>query len=146
MQKLTTILIITFIVLSFQLNAQDSDKFSGESQLKECIVDLPLTYMTKEKVQYTESARALKDKELIFMTFDKKKKTATYQRLYVNVMPGKDGDIVYLETSEDHAKTSGNKQALFTRYYPDKNRYYLAECFDETMLKNPELGANIKLQ
>ncbi|MBS1580672.1 MAG: hypothetical protein JST66_00575 [Bacteroidetes bacterium] len=121
-------------------HAQDAPLFPGEPLLDTCRVDLPLTYSKADKERYVQAARFLEDQELAYLRFDKKKGAATYTRVYVMVETSKDGsEVVYLETTDDHMRMGGAKQAFFPRYNKRTERFYQADCFDRQVAQHPEL-------
>lgn len=124
------------------VRAQDAPLFPGEPLLDTCRVELPLTYSKADKERYMQAARFLEDQELVYLRFDKKKGAATYTRVYVMVETSKDGsEIVYLETTDDHLRMGGAKQAFFPRYNKRTERFYQADCFDRQVAQHPELKA-----
>ncbi|MCC7500980.1 MAG: hypothetical protein IT229_00530, partial [Flavobacteriales bacterium] len=110
-----------------------------------CVVELPLTYAKKDKERYTQAARFLEDVELIYLSYDKKTKAATYTRVYVVAESSKDGgDFVYIENAKDHLVMDGLKQAFFPRFNASKERFYNADCFDAHIATHPELKGMLK--
>jgi hypothetical protein len=143
-------LFIAVLLLAWHLpstvNAQSSAKplFPGAEHLDSCVVELPLTYAKKDKERYTQAARFLEDVELIYLSYDKKTRTATYTRVYVITETKEGGDLVYIENAKDHLQMDGVKQAFFPKFKANTERFYNADCFDAHMAKHPELKAVVK--
>lgn len=141
-RSLRSIIVIVALAGMPAAHAQDAPLFPGEPLLDTCRVDLPLTYSKADKERYVQAARFLEDQELAYLRFDRKKGTATYTRVYVMVETSKDGsESVYLETTDDHLRMGGAKQAFFPRYNKRTERFYQADCFDKQVAQHPELKA-----
>lgn len=124
--------------------AQDKPLFTGAELLDSCIVDLPLTYAKRDKARYTAAANAWKEEELIYLVYDKKSGKGRYTRVYVVPFTSKDGrEFVYIESSADHHRTTGAKQALFPKFEPARQRFYRASCFDRQLAAHPELKGTV---
>ncbi|MFZ1688238.1 MAG: hypothetical protein WAU70_12485, partial [Flavobacteriales bacterium] len=93
----------------------------------------------------TQAARYLENEELIYLTVDKKTGTASYARVYVVVDMSKDStEYVYIESTDDHLRMGGSREAVFPKYSPSKQRFYNAACFDAHIGRHPELKAKLK--
>jgi len=133
---------VLFLACAISVVAMGQDKplFTGEDKLEPCRVELPLTYSAKDKERYTAQARLLEGQELVYLTYDKKLRKATYDRVFVVVDVSTDGtEFVYLEESEQHMVMGGVKQALFPKFKASTQRFYNADCFDERMAAEPSL-------
>ncbi len=125
--------------------AQNKPLFEGAEVLDSCLVELPLTYAKKDMERYTQAARYLENDELIYLTVDKKTGTATYARVYVVVEMAKDsGEFVYIESTDDHLRMGGARQATLPKYSPSKQRFYNAACFDEHLSRHPDVKAKLE--
>jgi hypothetical protein len=103
-------------------------------------VELPLTYAKRDKERYTQAARFLEGEELIYAVRDKKTKKVNCTRVFVVVETAKDGsELVYLETSDQHMRMDGLKQAYFPQFKPSSERFYNAACFDRVISAHAEL-------
>jgi hypothetical protein len=127
-------------------NAQTPTKplFPGAEHLDSCVVELPLTYAKKDKERYTQAARFLEDVELIYLSYDKKTKAATYTRVYVITETKDGGDLVYIENAKDHLQMDGVKQAFFPKFKASSERFYNADCFDAHVGAHPGLKEVLK--
>jgi hypothetical protein len=127
--------------------AQSKSLFAGEEKLSECLVELPLTYAAKDKERYTQAARLLEETELVYLKHDKKTGTTSYSRVFVVVEQSKDGtDLVYVESSDDHLRMGGSRQAMFPKFRPATERFYNAACFDQKIIEFPELKDRVIVQ
>lgn len=136
------VLAIMTVLMASTCAAQEKTLFAGEHFLDSCAVELPLTYAKKDKDRYVQAARFLDDQELVYLTYDKKLGKGLYTRVYVVVETAKDsGEFVYLETTENHLRMGGIKQAFFPKFKARTERFYNADCFDRTVLAHPELKA-----
>jgi hypothetical protein len=133
-------LVLLAPVLAPPLCAQDKPLFPGAEFLDSCLVELPLTYAKKDQERYMQAARYLDNEELIHLTYNKQSGTASYARVYVVVETAKDGtDLVYIETTEDHLRMGGAKQAYFPKFRPSTQRFYNADCFDRQVAAHSDL-------
>ena len=143
-----TILIATIAFTSLQpglISAQSEALFPGAEKLDTCLVELPLTYAKKDIERYTQAARYLENEELIYLTYNKKDNSVSYSRVFVVVQTANDGkDFVYVESTEDHMRMGGAKQAFFPKFTPSKERFYNATCFDAQLAQHPELAEKLK--
>ncbi len=146
----TPLLVVLLHLIScfpLAIHAQTTAKplFPGAEHLDTCVVELPLTYAKKDKERYTQAARFLEDVELIYLSYDKKSKAATYTRVYVVAESTKEGeDFVYIENAKDHLVMDGVKQAFFPRFKASTERFYNADCFDAHMAAHPDLKEVVK--
>ena len=123
---------------------QSKPLFEGAELLDSCVVELPLSYAKKDKERYTQAARFLEGEELIYAVLDKKSGRANCTRVFVVVETSKDGsEVVYLESSDQHMRMDGLKQAYFPKFKPSTERFYSADCFDRRLLAHPELKAHV---
>ena len=139
-------LLLAAFCLPRYTDAQTATKtlFPGAEHLDSCVVELPLTYSKKDKERYTQAARFLEDVELIYLSYDKKSKAATYTRVYVVTGSNDGGDLVYIENAKDHLRMDGVKQAFFPEFKASTERFYNADCFDVHVVTHPELKEVLK--
>lgn len=124
--------------------AQQKPLFDGAGILDSCVVELPLTYAKRDKERYTQAARFLEGEELIYAVRDRRSGKVNCTRVFVVVETAKDGeDVVYLETSEQHMRMDGMKQAFFPQFKASSERFYNAACFDEHLSAHPELRVHL---
>ncbi len=68
--------------------------------------------------------------------FNNKTGSITYSNYYVE----SDGEFVYLLEPDSYESDSGLKKAIFAPHKSKENRYYVAECFEQTLQSNSELS------
>lgn len=131
-------------IACLRVQGQQKPLFAGAQVLDSCAVELPLTYAKRDKERYTQAAHFLEGEELIYAVRDKKTKRVNCTRVFVVVEASKDGsEVVYLETSDDHMRMDGLKQAFFPQFKASSERFYNARCFDGVMAAHPELRTHV---
>ncbi|RTQ48531.1 hypothetical protein EJV47_16295 [Hymenobacter gummosus] len=116
--------------------------FPGEQQLSTCALNLPLTYLKKDMPAALSAAKAHQNEELVLLSYNPQTHQVSMQRVYVLVFtqPKTGKEIIYQETAAEHRRpNSSSRKALFTRLNPQTDRYYRAECFDQTVAATPAL-------
>lgn len=122
------------------VHAQGKPIFPGAERLDSCTVDLPLTYRKKDEVRYMAAATALKEQELIYLRYHRKRKRATLQRVYVVAKHTNDGrEYVFLEGTDSHHRVGTTTEVIFPAYRKKNERFYTAACFDAKLAANPDL-------
>ena len=114
--------------------------FAGEEHLIPCVVDLPLTYRRKHEERYMKAANELKETELIYLQWDKRRGKAGYKRVYVVVHESSMGTTsVFIEGTASHLGTGSTKEVIFPQFDKRRERFYRAEQFDAVLAEHPEL-------
>lgn len=123
-------LIIFILAIPTLIFAQTSeDLFKGESLLKDCLADIPLTYKKKDLDKYLNAADKYKNIEIIFLHIDKKTRKIQYERYFVEKFEKNDFRTVYLRKPEN--MSSDKPEMIFPPYNSKWDRFYIAECFDK---------------
>lgn len=138
--RLSFLLVLLVIVTSFQSNPEEL--FEGEMLLKECFVDIPLTYTKANEKKVDAKAKELEGQELILLNFNKKTKRVSYKRYYLISEKGENDKKIfnYLVLPEYYeAYKKGEIHAIFLKFRPKYDRFYISKCFDSVMSQNKEL-------
>jgi hypothetical protein len=127
MQKLRLIiLLLTLPIVAF---GQSTDQvFEGESYLKDCLADIPITYKKKDLDAVLSAAQKFKNIELVFLHVDKKTRKIDYQRYFIEALAINGLETAYLRLPEN--MNSETPQMIFPPYDPKWDRFYVASCFD----------------
>lgn len=115
------------------LNAQDEKLLETKGKLASCKVEIPLTYKKKDAITCEKAAVQYKDKQLVLLSYDKKSNDISFEYYYIDMMEAKGRKFVYLVRPEDHGKAYSDINAIFLKFNPEYDSFYLADCFDEVM-------------
>lgn len=135
--------IILSLFITSSIFAQNSKElFTGENALNECLQDIPLTYKKKTDLIVADKAKELKNKEIILLQYDKKSGDLIYFRFYLISEFINNEVYNYLISAKDFEL--GKKIAVFLKFTPKYDRFYLAHCFDQVLSENKELKEKLK--
>jgi hypothetical protein len=135
--------LLLLLLLIIGTKKSDVELFEGETLLKDCFVDIPLTYTRANDKLVAIKAKELKDQELVLLNFNNKTKQVSYKRYYL-VSDGENGKDIfnYLIAPENYEKyKNGEINAIFLKFRPKYDRFYISKCFDSTMNKHQEILA-----
>ncbi len=138
------IFLILIVLMPFYCNGQEKEKFKGESFLKDCVADLPLTFKKEDKAAYEVAATKYKDVKLILLSYNKKNKIWEYARYYVVLQKVNDRTFVYLVDADKYNSNDNSKVAIFTAFNKEKDLFLLSDCFDEFLMKHTEYSSQFK--
>ena len=122
------------------LSCQAQESFQGETLLTDCLVDIPLTYKTIDAPKYKEAAIKYQGQELIRLSFSEESDMVIFYRCYIVSEKDSIGTLIYLTTKKDFESPDSNMVKLFSAFWKESERFYLAECFDRIFTVNPKLS------
>ena len=137
-------LVVTLGIGSTMVHAQRPLKplFTGEEHLMPCVVDLPLTYRRKHEERYMQAASELKDVELIYLQWDKRRSKAAFKRVYVVLNESAMGtSTVFLEGVDSHKRIGHLTEVIYPQFDERSERFYRADGFDAVLMEHPEIKA-----
>src|SRR5689334_10090196 len=127
MKGLTTCFIL-IILFSLRTFGQDKNQQTWQDSLKQCEVQVPLYYSTKNQPKLVETAESLNGVEMILVTIDKKK-GPSYRSYYLESYQSGYGPSAYLVKSEYINMDRRPEHVIFLSYNPKKHIFYKADCF-----------------
>lgn len=140
----TLVLLTVALTTSINVFAQkaDKEKFTGENNLKDCLVEIPLYYSTKGQQDLKAAAEKYKDIEIVLLTAGKKGK-ASYTYYYLVGHESSYGPSASLIKTDVYRGDNPNKSAFFLNYKPKIHGFYLATCFKEKLKQYPDISKTL---
>ena len=121
------------------LSCQAQESFQGETLLTDCLVDIPLTYKTIDAPKYQEAAIKYQGQELIRLSFSEESDMVMFYRCYIVSEKDSIGTLIYLTSKKDFESPDSNIVKLLSAFNSQRERFYMAECFDLIIANNTRL-------
>jgi hypothetical protein len=144
MNRVVVFVLGLICLVSFGFISKEKVLFNGYNEVKECQIDLPVSYSTNKKESFVKKAKELTNVKIAMVTLVKHEKPKI-EYYYLEIIETYGENAVFV-TAKDYEGDASRKSIIFMKYKNNKQFFYTADCLNKKLESNAELKDKFEIK